>query len=321
MKEEADRTVVVIAGPTGAGKTSLGMELAQRLGGEIISVDSRQIYRYMDIGTAKPTIAELSLIRHHFVDLRNPDEVYNAGAFGRDARESIRSLWERGTIPVLVGGSGLYFQAILDGFFVDTQDRSEARSQLEQKLDARGLEFLYAELAKLDPLAHARINPSDSPRILRALELARDGGAGQEVRWQEHSEKALECLPVAFCITHPRDRLYQRIDDRVDRMIADGLVDEVRHLNEMGYSSEAVGMQTFGYAEIGQILDGALSRTSAVEAIKVKSRQYAKRQLTWFRRDRRFRWLDIDDLGQAGALKRIQTQLDARMGRYVPSLQ
>ena len=289
------------------GKTDVGIEVAKRLNGEIISVDSRQIYRHMDIGTAKPSQDDLGKARHHCIDIIKPNETYSAGRFGRDTRRVIQELQDKEILPILVGGSGLYFQAILDGFFVDNADYSTIRSDLKQRLAREGLQSLYAELGQLDPMTHTRLADNDTQRILRALEVAQ-GGTTLSSRWKEESIGPLICTPLAFCLDMERHKLYQRIDRRVDFMMQNAFVDEVKRLVEMGYSGDCPGMATVGYAEILSYLDGKCSLSTSVDLIKRRSRRYAKRQLTWFRKDRRLRWLNLSKWGKRGIVTRITTQ-------------
>ena len=304
-----DRQGVVLAGPTAVGKTEIGIELADALDGEIISADSRQVYKYMDIGTAKPTAAQRQRVRHHLVDIRNPDEAFSAGEFGRQARRLINALAEGGHPPVMVGGSGLYLSAALDGFFDDDGTAHQLRSHLLQRLRKEGLPHLYRELSKLDPVTHQSLQPNDSHRIVRALELAHSGTGTRSERSQRQLATAFRNLPpLMFCLTMDRQRLYRRIDDRVDAMISDGWVEEVDDLRQRGYDADCCGLDTLGYLELSQHLDGKTSLEEATVSIKRRSRQYAKRQLTWFRRDRRFRWLDLDVVGAEGALERILAQ-------------
>jgi len=308
------KPLITITGSTAIGKTKLGIQVAGRLrNAEIVSVDSRQVYRHMDIGTAKPSIEERKQVRHYFIDTKNPDEPYSAGHYSREARKLIQELWSKGIIPVMVGGSGLYLQAVLDGFFVDEGDYGEDRSNLQRRLTREGLEALFVELGRLDPQAQSRTAPNDTQRILRALELAQRG-KGQVRRWQDQTRKPLDCLPLMFCLTMERDQIYRRIEQRVDRMVAEGLVEEVNKLVEMGYGRGCLPMGSLGYREILDFLEGKCSLEGALELIKGRSRKYAKRQQTWFRRDRRLRWLDVDRWGSRGVIERIEAQFGAEMG-------
>lgn len=299
------KQIIIITGPTATGKTGIGIKVAQKLGNaEIVSVDSRQIYRYMNIGTAKPNRDELESIRHHFIDVKDPDECYSAGRFGHEGRALIAELWEKKIIPVLVGGSGMYLQAIVDGLFVDGNDYSDTRQVLRQRLEEEGLEALFEELGRLDPQAQARLGANDAQRIMRALEVAY-GGMEITGKRREQEESFFDGVPPMFCLTMKREKLYRRIEQRVDRMMVDGLVDEVKALVEKGYGRDCYAMGTLGYLEILDYLDGEVSLEESVGLIKSRSRKYAKRQWTWFRRDRRFRWLDLDVWGARGIERRI----------------
>lgn len=302
---------MIITGPTAIGKTALGIRLATQLQGEILSVDSRQVYRYMDIGTAKPSPHELSQVKHHFIDIKNPDERYSAGQFGQEARALIQRLAERETVPVLVGGSGLYLQAILDGFFEEERDYSRLRPWLQKRLEQEGLQKLYEELGRLDPIAQSRLAAHDTQRILRALELAHGGD-----RAEAPSGRALDCSPLAFCLTMRRERLYQRIEQRVDEMVQRGFREEVERLAAQGYGRESWAMRSLGYEEMLDYLGGKCRWEEALAAIKLRSRQYAKRQLTWFRKDRRLRWLDLEVWGVNGVAARIAEHFNRRAGFY-----
>lgn len=300
--------IIIITGPTATGKTEIGITVARKVGGEIISVDSRQIYRYMDIGTAKPDKIEQSQIPHHFIDIINPDERYNAGQFGRSVRQCIGAMGKRGVVPVLVGGSGLYLQAVLNGFFVDPADYSEIRQLLYRRLEVEGLDALFEELKAVNPLAWKRLSRRDGQRILRALEIAHGPGDEPTESRKKGSEEPLDCVPIGFCLNMDREALYSKIDKRVEIMMQKGFLEEVKNLVKMGYGRDCYGMETFGYKELLDCLDGKSSPAEASDIIKRKSRQFAKRQLTWFRKDRRLRWLDLSAWGHRGAEERIIAQ-------------
>ena len=301
---------VVIAGPTAIGKTKLAVSLASELGAQIISVDSRQVYRYMDIGTAKPNREDLNTIPHHLIDFITPDEQYSAGTFGRDAASTVARLAREGTRALLVGGSGLYLSAYVDGFFEAGEgDFTTVRRTLRERLEREGLEVLYRELGQLDPHTQLALEANDEQRILRALELVPAGGMQRLARHQQ--PRTPTCPPLMICLGMDRKQLYNRIDTRVDAMVEAGWVAEVKDLIERGFDERAVGMNSLGYEEIVSVLKGTTSLDKALERIKRRSRQYAKRQLTWFRRDRRMRWLDIAQLGHDGVLDRIIRQTNA----------
>lgn len=296
---------VVLAGPTAVGKTELGIRLAEEIGGEIISADSRQIYRHMDIGTAKPGKAELARVPHHLIDIISPDETFSAGRFGREARHLLCSIESRGAIPIIVGGSGLYITAAVDGFFEDVDDHPEIRRDLLEQLACDGTQNLYRELEVTDPVTHARLSPRDTRRILRALELARSGSGSRSDRLAQMDSDPLKDMPLMFCLALDRRQLYDRVDLRVERMLDAGWLEEVRRLVALGYGRDAAGMEGIGYHELLKHLIDDTSLAHAVAAIKQRTRRYAKRQLTWFRRDRRLRWLELGRVGQRGAMERV----------------
>jgi len=303
--------IIAITGPTASGKTGIGVQLAKILErAEVISVDSRQIYRNMDIGTAKPTLSEREGIPHHFFDLKDPDQAYSAGDFGKEARKKIEQLWREDAVPLLIGGSGLYFQAALEGLFDDEPDREGIRQEIIRRMKKKGLPALWEELGRENPVARMGLSPNDVPRIVRALEIAYKGG-GKEGGGGLEGENPFECLPLTFCLGMDRLRLYQRIDQRVEEMVDRGLVKEVEGLVEMGYGRGCPGMGTLGYAEILDFLEGLCSLGDAKELIKSRSRKYAKRQMTWFRRDRRLRWLDTDRWDVKGVVERVLAQYQA----------
>jgi tRNA dimethylallyltransferase len=304
----SERLLIGITGPTASAKTAVGIEVARALGGEVLSVDSRQIFRHMDIGTAKPTDSERARVPHHFIDVRQPDEEFSAGAFGHEARARIEQLICRGTVPVLVGGSGLYMRAILDGLFDEPAKSGLLRSVLQRRLRSEGLPALRSELEKIDPEACAKVSPNDTHRILRALEVGLVAGASLTELQQDRPGLAPGVTPMLFGIALERDLLYQRIDRRVDRMMKRGLRDEVADLLNRGYSGETRSMGTMGYREVLDAIEGRCSMDAAVELVKRRSRQYAKRQLTWFRKDRRIRWLDLTTWKIDGLVTRILSQ-------------
>lgn len=300
------KQLILITGATATGKTEISLDIAGILPKvEILSVDSRQIYRYMDIGTAKPTLDQRALCPHHFIDILDPDQIYNAGEYSKAARPLIEEIWAREGIPVLVGGTGLYWQSVLDGFFTDHTDYQQVRVELEHRLQREGLESLYAELGRLDPITHGRIDPSDRQRILRGLEVAIGGAKPLSELKNVKEESAFECKAQMVCLTMDRSKLHKRIAQRVDAMIADGLVDEVQALIKKGYGRDSAALGTLGYLELLDCLEGQSTQEEAVELIKLRTRQFAKRQMTWYRRDRRLRELNLETWGRAGVVQRI----------------
>lgn len=286
-------SLLLLVGPTAVGKTDFSLRVARQLGGEIVSADSRQIYRYMDIGTAKPSLEQRSHIPHHFIDVIAPDEQYSAGEYGRQSREVIDDLFRQGTVPIVVGGSGLYIRALVDGFFDPSVYEPEVRERLRQRLRKVGAAALHAELMRVDPEAGGRIHPHDSQRIVRALEVYEITGRSLSDLQKGSEGNRANLDPLFIGLTMPRAELYRRIDRRVDDMIERGLVEEVRQLSQLGYDRSLNSMQTVGYQEIFAHLEGEISLEEAVRLIKRNSRHYAKRQLTWFRKDPRVRWLEL----------------------------
>ena len=286
--------LMVICGPTAVGKTQMALELAEEFPAlEVISADSRQIFRYMDIGTAKPTLEERERLPHHFIDVVDPDEEYSAGIFGRDARKKVRNLYAAGRLPVVVGGSGLYIRSLVDGLFQGNVRDPEVKKRLRERADQEGLASLYAELQRVDPPAANRLHPNDLQRILRALEVFYVSGERMsDLHRRNQPETGIQ--PLFFALDRPRSELYRAIERRVDRMLAGGLLDEVENLRRMGYGRELQSQKTVGYRELHAYLDGEIPFAEAVRLIKRNTRRFAKRQLTWFRRDGRIRWLVVE---------------------------
>jgi tRNA dimethylallyltransferase len=289
------KRVPIIVGPTAVGKTGLSFLLAGRLENvEIISADSRQIYRLINIGTAKPTPEELSCVPHHFIDIKNPDEYYSAGKFGREARQKIDELFCENKTPVVVGGSGLYIRALVDGFFEKQASDSHVKARLKQEMSEIGPAVLHERLQAIDPIAAGRIHPNDGNRIVRALEVYELTDVPLSSFQQQVSHKA-DFEPVFIGLNMERKKLYGIIEKRVDRMIENGLVAEIEHLKSLGYHSNLNSMQTVGYREVFEYFENKYDFDEMIRLIKQRSRNYAKRQLTWFRKDKRIRWFDVDE--------------------------
>ncbi|HEY6192435.1 MAG TPA: tRNA (adenosine(37)-N6)-dimethylallyltransferase MiaA [Bacteroidota bacterium] len=289
---DPSRRVPVLVGPTASGKTSVSLLIAAQLGAEIISADSRQVFRCMDIGTAKPSLADRARVHHHFVDTLNPGEEFNAGEYGVRGRELIGKLFLRGKVPLVVGGSGLYVRALVDGFFEGVVPADpELRSGLSDRLRDEGAQTLLEELRKIDPAAASRMLPSNTRRIIRALEVYKL--TGTPISELQKSRAAIPFVPVFAGLQWNRKELYARINRRVDSMIANGLVEEVKALIAAGSPFGANALKTTGYQEVFAYLAGELTLDEMVPLIKRNSRRYAKRQLTWFRRDERIRWFEV----------------------------
>ena len=278
--------VIVVAGPTASGKTRLGIELAKLYNGEIVSADSMQIYRGMDIGTAKAPEAERGGIPHHMIDVAEPTENWSVSRYVDEATRVCDTLISEGKLPVIVGGTGLYIDSLLSGRdFADTQEDKELRSALSEEYDRIGGEKMLEKLRSFDPERAEKLAATDKRRILRAIEIF--SLTGKTITQHDRETKALPPrYDAAYIVLNYKDRadLYERIESRVDRMIEEGLFDEVQHLLEGGLSPNSTAMQAIGYKEAAEALRGEISREEAIEKIKISSRRYAKRQITWFGR-------------------------------------
>ena len=289
-----NKVAIVLVGPTGVGKTALSVQLADEIPVEIISADSRQIYKYLNIGTAKPSDEILARIPHHFIDMLEPDENYSAGQFGLQAREVIEQIFQREKIPLIVGGSGLYLKALLDGFFEGDVRDERIRNSLERRLEEEGSEPLYNDLVKLDKTAAAKIHPNNGQRIIRALEVCLTADA----KFSDLQKKKLpdpDFTVLKFGINRPRSQLYADIDRRVDQMFENGLLAEVVGILERGFEKNLNSLNSVGYKEVIDYLEENLDFETCVKLIKQNSRRYAKRQLTWFRADDEIRWFMLDN--------------------------
>jgi len=278
---------VVLAGPTAAGKSAIALLLAEKLGGEIISVDSMQVYRGLDIGTAKPTAQERSRVPHHLIDVVEPSERFDAAQFVQLAAQAMVDIQSRGRVPILCGGTGLYFKAVLEGL----GQAPPADPVLRAELYATPLERLLLELAERDPQTYERIDRRNPRRIIRAIEVLRLTGRPLSPQRRAWEQSPATPPPAAFCLTRPADELRQRIDARVDRMFREGLVAETERLLEAGLAEHPIAMQALGYRQVVEHLSGVRSLAETVELVKLRSRQFAKKQLTWFRRQMRLTWI------------------------------
>lgn len=287
--------LLAVVGPTASGKTSLALSLAERFNGEIVGADSRQIYRGMDIGTAKPTPAQRARVPHHLLDLVSPDEPYTLADYQTDANAAIQGVWARGRLPLLVGGTGLYIRAVVDGLAIPRVPPNAAlRAELETQAAAGGGSALHARLAELDPTAAREIAPTNVRRLVRALEVCLL--TGQPFSAQRGARPTPYNL-LLLGTTTERQRLYAWADARVDAMLAAGLLDEIHALLARGYTWELPAMSSLGYRELGAYIRGEVRQEAAVERTKLDTHAYIRRQLTWFRPDMRIRWLDASDPG------------------------
>lgn len=288
--------ILAIVGPTAAGKTGLALELAQELGGEIVNADALQVYRGFDIGTAKPTLEERARVPHHLIDILDPTERYSAGEFARRARESIDEIRERGRVPLVVGGSGLYVRALFEGISPVPPGDEGIRSELRRRLEEEGLPVLFEELRAVDAETAGRLAEGDTQRVLRALEVALV--SGRPLSWWL-SQRPFGAQPLAALkigLTIPRAVLYDRILRRAQRMVADGWVGEVRGILASGVPGDAPAFQAIGYRQLVRHVEGTCSLDEALLEIVQATRRFAKRQLTWFRKEPGLHWLPAKDL-------------------------
>ncbi|MDQ0193308.1 tRNA (adenosine(37)-N6)-dimethylallyltransferase MiaA [Paenibacillus wynnii] len=295
MTTEAKPKLLVLLGPTAVGKTRLSLELAAAYDAEIISGDSMQVYREMDIGTAKITPEEMQGIPHHLIDIHDPQDSYSAAEFQEHATKAIEDIRARGKLPFIVGGTGLYIESLCYGFRFSEAVADEAfRKEQDEYAEEHGALALHARLEAVDPISAARLHPNDRRRIIRALEIHHQTDTTLS---SSHAAQKKES-PYELCIiglTMDRKILYQRIEDRIDQMLADGLVDEVRTLLERGYVRGLVSMQGLGYKEIAAYLAGETTYEEAVTLLKRDTRRFAKRQLSWFRHMKEIEWIDVDE--------------------------
>lgn len=287
------KPLVILTGPTAVGKTALSIKLASEIGGEIISADSMQVYRQMDIGSAKIKPEEMDGIPHHLIDILEPEEEFNVCLFEKLALEAMEQIYERGHIPVVVGGTGFYIQALLYQIdFTEEETDTAFRDKLWQLGEEKGNHYLHELLRKVDPESAEEIHENNRKRVIRALEFYENSGKPISTHNKEQRQKTSAYNSCYFVLTDDRKKLYERIESRVDQMLSKGLVDEVRTLKERGCNASIVSMQGLGYKEILEYLDGRCSLLEAVEKIKKETRHFAKRQLTWFRREKDVIWLD-----------------------------
>ena len=308
--------ILVVSGPTASGKTALAVELALAHNGEVVSADSMQIYRRMDIGTAKPTRAEMRGVPHHMLDVADPEEDFSVARYVELAARCVNDILARGKLPIVAGGTGLYIDSLLSGrTFARFDPDSPLRRELEEELARRGGAALLEELARVDPDTAARLHPNDGKRIVRALEVYRS--TGTTLTAHNAMTRSLPPRYSALTLTlafQRREDMWDRIDRRVDRMMADGLAEEVRALLDSGVPDRCTAMQAIGYKEMAAALRGDGDTARAAEEIKLRSRQYAKRQLTWFRRNPDARWLLWDREPDLSAALQASTKYLSEFG-------
>ena len=287
------KPMIILSGPTAVGKTALSIELAKRVNGAIISADSMQVYKYMDIGSAKIMPEEMDGIKHYLIDALEPSDEFNIVVFQKMAKAALEEIYANGQIPIIAGGTGFYIQALLYDIDFDNQDTDEAyRAELEQIAKEQGNELIHDMLREIDPVSADKIHANNVKRVIRALEFYRLTGKPISEHNEAEQQKESPYNFAYFVLTDERENLYNRIDLRVDIMLKNGLLDEVKALKDMGYHRNMVSMQGLGYKEILDYLDGKCSLEEAIYILKRETRHFAKRQLTWFRREKDVIWMD-----------------------------
>ena len=302
--------LVAIVGPTGVGKSRLALHLAQAFPGEVVGADSRQVYRYMDIGTAKPGPEEMSLVPHHLISIVSPDESFSLAQYQALAYRTIRDIQQRDKLPFLVGGSGLYVWSVLEGWKIPpVPPDSEFRQNLEERAATSGIDELYQELMKVDPAAAQKIDPRNIRRVIRALEVRRK----TRTSFSQLQAKETPSFNISIIgLTADRTELYRRIDLRIDEMIEQGLVVEVEKLVNMGYDFNLSAMSGIGYKQIGKFLKGELTLTAAIQQIKFETHRFVRHQYAWFRlKDDRIHWFDIKN--------RVDSEIEATLTEFLKS--
>lgn len=294
--------LIILTGPTAVGKTALSIELAKDLNAEIISADSMQIYEYMDVGSAKVTKEEMDGVIHHLIDEVKPDYAFSVSEFQKRANKYIKDIDDRGKKVLVTGGTGLYLNSLIyDMDFAKSNSNSKLREELELELKENGIDYMHEKLRALDDDAANRIHKNNTKRVIRALEVCLDGKKMQdfstELKYNENYQ------PIIIVLNRDREVLYERINKRVDLMMENNLIDEVKHLLDIGYDKNLISMQGIGYKEIVKYLEGEYSLDEAIEIIKRDSRRYAKRQITWFKRYKESKWFDLDKYDNSEILK------------------
>ena len=292
------KPLIILTGPTAVGKTALSIRLAKAVNGEIISADSMRGYPCMDIGSAKIMPEEMDGVPHHLINILEPWEEFNVVVFQQRAKAAIKEIYKRNRVPLMVGGTGFYIQALLyDIDFKENEEGNQIRNELEALAQEKGSGYLHEMLRQVDPESARAIHANNQKRVIRALEYYRQTGEKISAHNEAERQKESPYQFLYYVLNTDRSLLYQRIDQRVDKMVKDGLVEEVRKLKELGCTRSMVSMQGLGYKEILDYLDGACSLEEAIYILKRDTRHFAKRQLTWFRRERDVKWLDLPEFG------------------------
>lgn len=302
------KPVIILVGPTAVGKSSVAVELASDLGSDIISADSRQIYRGMDIGTAKPDLAERKRVVHHLIDVVEPDGAFSAGRFKTMADAIITRLHQEDQIPVVVGGTGLYVKILIYGLWQGVQAQWDLRKRLREKENLRGSGYLHGMLQAIDPESAARIQPQDVNKLIRAIEVFEQTGQPLSAFHREHLFKERPYHAIMIGLRRSRPDLYRKIEERVDRMMAEGLMEEVISLRSKGYGEDLPSMKGLGYRQMIGHLNGKYDLGEAVRLLKRDTKRYAKRQFTWFNRDPSIKWLDLSETeGEKEAYLKVES--------------
>lgn len=287
--------VIVICGPTASGKTALSIELAKQVNGEIVSADSMQIYKDMNIGTAKPTTEEMKGIKHYLIDFVSPDERYSVADYKKDAKKAIKQIIDKGKVPIIVGGTGLYIDSLIYEIeYPNIEFEEKYRKKLEEEADNKGLERLYEKAKKIDEKAIEKISKNDRKRILRILEIYHATGKNKTEQEIESRKNEVEYDYKIYALKWDREKLYERINKRVDIMIERGLIEEVKEIYNK-YSKFPTAMQGLGYKEVVWYLENKMTKEEMIDKIKQETRRYAKRQMTWFRKNKQTVWLNAED--------------------------
>ncbi len=305
--------LVAIVGPTAVGKTRLSLELAQDLEGEIISADSMQVYQGMDIGTAKASLEEQQLIPHHLIDIIEPDEEFSVADFQRQVDKLIPEIHQRGRLPMLVGGTGLYVKAVISGFiFPDMETNWDLRNRLTEEAEEYGTQYVHDKLREVDSVLADKLHPNDLRRVIRGIEVYQQTGKTSTYFKEEAKRRPPRYQAVKIGLRRERENLYQRINQRVDKMIEEGLVKEVKELYKEGYDRDLISMQGLGYKEIIGYLEDEYDLKEAIRLIKRDTRHFAKRQFTWFKRDDSIHWFDVDKYNFAELLNDVKSIINEK---------
>jgi len=307
MINSKDNNLLILLGPTGVGKTDISIKLAQKKPDvEIVSADSMQIYKYMDIGTAKPNKNILNTIKHHMIDIVEPSENFDVIQYSKLATNIILDVFKRVKIPILAGGSGLYISSIVNPLFTGPAKNIKYREILEEEAKIHGKKYLYDKLSKIDPVSASKIKPNDLRRIVRALEVFKSTGKTISYLQKKAFNENPKFKYHIIGLKRGRENLYQRINLRVDKMIKDGFIEEVKTLREMGYKADLNSMQGLGYKQINKHLNGIYNKEEAINLIKIETRHYTKRQMTWFKNKiENVQWIDLDEDNENKAISKI----------------